>query len=530
MKRKTILLMLLTGLLFAGIRGSAQTTNAVAEELNKRASVPIPSPNVAALNKFVEFPVSYFNGQVNVEIPVYEIKLKNVSVPITLKYHTGGIRVSEEASWVGLGWALDAGGVISHQVRGLDDLVYPHYRIFGLCYPYQEDPIRNTTYDDNSILGAFAKEFHNFMIPNENGTLVDRTIALAFPPEAGNGQSPYHDVDGDPDMYIYNAGNYSGKYINWNNQPIDLSCNNMKFAQYVGNVHTADSIIATTPEGVVYKFKDIEASFSLTGVTSPEQNNGRMNTAAYYLSEIIAPNGEQIKFIYKTFKQLITDNNWISNFPDFSYGKNPSYMQAGYYPSLPALFEESSYIQHTQQGQGVNYNNTRLRSYTFTNILYLEKIEFPNGSVEFIKSPRLDAYGLKIDKIYVKNHSGQKIKTFRFQYEYFDGQQPSMAGTDVMSAADISTSADINYPENYLKKRLKLISFAELDNPNESRAETYRFAYNESVNFPYKTSFAQDFWGYYNGQTINPSLFPSYQLYASSFGLPSDFGQGITGN
>jgi hypothetical protein len=86
-------------------------------DLNKRASVPIQSPNVAALDKFVEFPISHFNGQMNVSFPLYEIKLKDVSVPVTLKYHTGGIRVDEEASWVGLGWALDAGGLISRSIE-----------------------------------------------------------------------------------------------------------------------------------------------------------------------------------------------------------------------------------------------------------------------------------------------------------------------------------------------------------------------------------------------------------------------------
>ena len=66
--------------------------------VNKRASIAIQSPNVASLNKFVEFPVNQFNGQTDISIPLYEINLKNVSVPINLKYHTGGIRVREDAN------------------------------------------------------------------------------------------------------------------------------------------------------------------------------------------------------------------------------------------------------------------------------------------------------------------------------------------------------------------------------------------------------------------------------------------------
>ncbi|MCL1942063.1 MAG: hypothetical protein FWF54_00700 [Candidatus Azobacteroides sp.] len=174
--------------------------NTVDELLNQRASIPIPGPNVAALNKFVEFPVTHFNGQVDVSFPLYEIKLKNVSIPITLKYHTGGIRVGEEASWVGLGWALDAGGVISHQVRGLNDLVYGNYNQHFVPY---RDKAQNETYIENSNLGAVPLQISGCQVPNINGQM--ESIKGRFWGEANN--------NFEPDIYIYNTGLYSGKFI-----------------------------------------------------------------------------------------------------------------------------------------------------------------------------------------------------------------------------------------------------------------------------------------------------------------------------
>src|SRR5215472_6202424 len=76
-------------------------------------SIIPPSPNAAALMKFTDIPVSTYTGTADITVPIYTIKAKGVTVPVSLSYHTGGIRLSEEASWVGLGWALNAGGRIS---------------------------------------------------------------------------------------------------------------------------------------------------------------------------------------------------------------------------------------------------------------------------------------------------------------------------------------------------------------------------------------------------------------------------------
>jgi len=42
-------------------------------------------------------------------------------VPVSLSYHASGIRVQETAGWAGLGWALNAGGVITRTVQGAPD-------------------------------------------------------------------------------------------------------------------------------------------------------------------------------------------------------------------------------------------------------------------------------------------------------------------------------------------------------------------------------------------------------------------------
>lgn len=82
-----------------------------------------PSPTAAALMKYVETPVGTYTGVPNISIPLYEIKVRDITVPISLSYHAGGNRIDEEASWVGLGWSLNAGGAITCTVRGKEDFV-----------------------------------------------------------------------------------------------------------------------------------------------------------------------------------------------------------------------------------------------------------------------------------------------------------------------------------------------------------------------------------------------------------------------
>ncbi len=88
----------------------------IGQELNTYSPV---SPTAASLGKFGVFPVNMNLGTTNISIPLYTIKQGDIEIPINLSYNaTSGIRVNEEASWVGLGWTLNAGGAIIRNVKG----------------------------------------------------------------------------------------------------------------------------------------------------------------------------------------------------------------------------------------------------------------------------------------------------------------------------------------------------------------------------------------------------------------------------
>src|ERR1700744_138986 len=88
---------------------------------NTLATVGVTSPDAASLGKFGNIPVSYSAGIPSITIPVYEIKIGKLSVPISLDYHASGIKVDEIPSSVGTGWALNCGGMVSRNMMGLPD-------------------------------------------------------------------------------------------------------------------------------------------------------------------------------------------------------------------------------------------------------------------------------------------------------------------------------------------------------------------------------------------------------------------------
>lgn len=103
--------------------GLTLTINVIAQEdpVNFNPQLPpvLPkAPNTAALSKFGDYQVNLFSGVPSISIPLYTIKTGGFEVPISLVYHASGIKLHDDPSWVGAGWALDAGGEITRRVVG----------------------------------------------------------------------------------------------------------------------------------------------------------------------------------------------------------------------------------------------------------------------------------------------------------------------------------------------------------------------------------------------------------------------------
>lgn len=89
-------------------------------ELQRMANIP-NSPEAFAFTKYGDIPASLYTGSPNVNIPIYTIQGKEMSLPLALTYDHSSVKVEQQATWVGLGWNLDVGGRITRIANGLPD-------------------------------------------------------------------------------------------------------------------------------------------------------------------------------------------------------------------------------------------------------------------------------------------------------------------------------------------------------------------------------------------------------------------------
>lgn len=85
------------------------------------------SPEATSLGLFGTYKVNLFTGLPDISIPVFEIRVGELNVPVSINYHASGIMVDEMASWAGLGWSLQTGGSVTRKVVGMEDEGPGHY-------------------------------------------------------------------------------------------------------------------------------------------------------------------------------------------------------------------------------------------------------------------------------------------------------------------------------------------------------------------------------------------------------------------
>lgn len=75
-----------------------------------------PSPVAQNFMRYGEIPVDFSTGIPKIEIPIYTVEGKQLKFPISISYHASGIKVSDVPSEIGIGWILNAGGIVTRMM------------------------------------------------------------------------------------------------------------------------------------------------------------------------------------------------------------------------------------------------------------------------------------------------------------------------------------------------------------------------------------------------------------------------------
>lgn len=423
-------------LALCSMHATAQPTNTLIKD------VVMPAPNAAALGKYSDIPVSYFTGVPSISIPIYTVQEGPLSVPVALNYHASGVRVGEPASWVGLGWSLDAGGMVTRTVMGKPD-------------------------DQNG-----------YYFTGASLTTTGNDISYA-----ATGL-----IDSEPDIFSFNFAGYSGKFFFDKDQKVHfVPMQDLQLSVTTGvfgpnnSVGGFNSFVITTPEGNRYIFGNVPGATPVNAIEiSQDWSLASVAASSWYLVRIETHDKKQavnLAYVDENYSYKSPSTcRWVNYSVALSGGG-----QSGSYESCSGLADGGTnhyYVRMDMRGKRLAQITSSTSTVTFNADTDREDLDPFLGSGSS-KARRLDN---------ITVNSGSFCTRFQMTYDYFQ---------DYVFAAQ---------PQKSEAKRLQLTEVRESSCDNTATKPPYKITYEGNViagkiHLPYRFSNAIDHWGFYNGAT-----------------------------
>lgn len=416
----------------------------------------IPAPNAAAFGKYGDIPVSYFTGVPDISIPIHTLKEGSLSLPISLNYHAGGNKPVEMASWVGMGWSLNAGGMISRTVQGLPDELSGGY--------YNTGHLLSNNLSDND--------------PNQAAFFYDVNLGLK---------------DSEPDIFSFNMAGYNGRFfIDSKNAPTQ---GKPKYSFYPKN-----------------DFKlEFDDNFSYFTIITPEGNrfifgkatiNNVVMTAYESSQAVSSPQFQPFYTSWYLLKMETYDGNFSIS---FEYDQE----EYDYYSPTPCSFW--AYASAYCGGVGCCLPNNPAGIESGTAQCANLPGPDPNHKAQIIRmiGRRLKKIQASLETVNFTPSNGNRL-----DIDFNNSTLPAK----YLSAIEIQTGStfckkyslthdyfhDPSGTSNWYK-HLRLTELKESSCDNTILSEPYVFTYNGNF-IAFRLTKATDHWGFYNGVSANETL------------------------
>ena len=448
------------------------------------------SPVMARLFSYDEFSFRHSTGQVDIQIPIHELTMNYLSIPIGISYNSSGVRIQDNPGIIGYGWSLNCGFKISRSIRGKDDLEYPviQDKVIDFCNStaLDGDYIRQLTriapedsynapnaWEDNKMDGQY--DIFNIELPN---------LSVSF-------------------ILEYNNGIYSARPINPTPLSIKLLTRQKEETRKIDATKTLTrrytvlyGIEVTDDNGICYKFGETEQRDSrdqnkYTEYNKPSTRAGLLKTA-WMLREVVIGTNNIVRFSYKdavdyfdfqpTIITTVMHQNFLIQDPNAG-SQNDLWILTG---NPNAAIHDENHIEYNMNLAWIRYKNNGYEDVQGT----LEPNYF-----KLIKS--ISNSGIEIEFNY---DSIQKIG---------NPELPSISSYYRQTLSSLNVFSKIN---NIKNGKIKEVIFYNhegfLDSLSISGNGKYKFSYDRrDKNFSIdQFQKAIDWWGYCNGKNNISSL------------------------
>lgn len=415
-----------------------------------QGNISIPSPNASSLGSYGNIPVNMFTGLPNVNVPLYNYQFHDIHVPINLSYQYRGFRPNEHPSWVGLGWTLQAGGVVTRIKKGEPDEMEINGSSYNYCYLYNSNRWQLKNIDVGATLNSLMYGQGQKDIKS-SGTL-------------GNGGVYFFDTE--PDEFAFNFNGISGSFYFDNDANIvvktdadisldvtvNISTSPLQLTGSIDMKRYIKEFTFTDKDGMKYIFggdyyndHSVEVSYgapaSKYGSGSNYEIGNNAYTSAWYLKKIESPTNHILEFIYES---------------DY------------YIAEIIPNFELEQYLFG-----GVNYKKTNYNTYSVSvsTASYLKEIKPLNGtgtqSVKFVR-----------DRIHLSEPSSQSNNWQGIERDYeivpdYAGKlhQDNVTAYNIYGITITNSNLDKTFENRFQK--LKAIELYEESNLQKA----YNFSY-----------------------------------------------------
>lgn len=445
------------------------------------------SPNAASLGTYGDISVSLFSGQQSVSIPVYEIKVGPHSVPLTLNYRAGGVRVEERPGWVGTDWSLSCGGAITRKIKGWPDekmiVEGDDYVAIGFyhCASHFKESTAGMTVEQKT-------EYCAQQAINGYDTQPDE-FSFSYP--GGNGNFWYSEdgkwlVRCDKPVKVIFEGN-DDDYTDWGcfSNPTKFILNDSRVPF---SIHQFKRFFIIDEAGTKYTFGGEDAAIEYS-LDMFNQYGSLPEATTWHLTKIEYIDGHEVNlsyhrgnFIAQTYlsdsyvevnghgqmlSSTISSNIWGAKLIYPSYLQTINTSEDNVYLASENVSEKDTQLETVADGYSENFRNNPINN----GALPAEFMPFLSNNTggKSIKSNPFPAC-LK----YVKPHKLTKIMGKRYDVSFYY--------TDLAS------------------RRLMLDSVVTRSK-NNKKIFGYTFEYDRPENIPPYMSRQNDHWGYINGVT-----------------------------